>query len=625
MAGHNLIASVDDTNSALQATGSKFTVPPSTETPLIAATGGDIPDFTLAPGAPEELVTGPNGKALVSGLDPSITVPSPGGAGPLDFSDSTVAGAFPIEGQEFPTGPSPPFGAEGTTPPPLTPAPLDPSQAARLATPSALTPAVEQEVGEALGQEGGKPGGTPAKKETPGEILLRNLRAAGLTDGQIRLGVEREKFPESITQALQDENAADRELATVRENTAFEAASFRESAVIEDKVDDALFQTRRTEVQGRVNSQLDELDNLQRKQAALKIKDPWADRSTGNKVLAALLIALGGIGAGLTGGPNMALQVLEKTLESDLKTQERKRKLLGERIGAQKNILEEARLVLGDMDEARAAVRIQYWDNVNVVLDGILARGVGNEQQALAKQMKAQVDLKGEELRLAFQQTAQVRAEKEYDLKVKRGVDNALRDAKTLDETAGIMIRSGNPKMIADGAKLLADAGAAPKNMSDFAQLNWELQNGKIGPAQYARAQLNLLGQSIDSVAGAIAADLRLSNRLPTPLEVQIFELNRASNPVNGAIVASGTGAIGGIFTPVKDAKKPEPLKPGELVAVAKAVKASLQSRAGDADTEANLPTFATDAEVDEAVRKGTIKKGDRFISSGDGKTRLVP
>ena len=47
----------------------------------------------------------------------------------------------------------------------------------------------------------------------------------------------------------------------------------------------------------------------------------WHNASTGGKISAALGLILGGIGAGLTHGPNLALQVLNKTIDDDIDSQ----------------------------------------------------------------------------------------------------------------------------------------------------------------------------------------------------------------------------------------------------------------------------------------------------------------
>lgn len=47
----------------------------------------------------------------------------------------------------------------------------------------------------------------------------------------------------------------------------------------------------------------------------------WSNASTGNKVMASLGLILGGMGSALTGQPNAALQILDKTIDRDIEAQ----------------------------------------------------------------------------------------------------------------------------------------------------------------------------------------------------------------------------------------------------------------------------------------------------------------
>jgi hypothetical protein len=66
-----------------------------------------------------------------------------------------------------------------------------------------------------------------------------------------------------------------------------------------------------------------ELDNLQEELVNQKV-DPnrfWHTAGTGSKIAAGIALALGGIGAGLTHGPNQALQMIDKLTERDIEAQ----------------------------------------------------------------------------------------------------------------------------------------------------------------------------------------------------------------------------------------------------------------------------------------------------------------
>lgn len=66
-----------------------------------------------------------------------------------------------------------------------------------------------------------------------------------------------------------------------------------------------------------------ELDNMMQEMQGEKI-DPdrfWHDKSTGSKIGTALALVLGGIGSGLTRGPNQAMQMIDKLMDRDLESQ----------------------------------------------------------------------------------------------------------------------------------------------------------------------------------------------------------------------------------------------------------------------------------------------------------------
>lgn len=86
-------------------------------------------------------------------------------------------------------------------------------------------------------------------------------------------------------------------------------------------------------------------DEIQKQVAAGKI-DPnkyMHDKSTGQKIAAAIGIMLGGIGAGLTHGPNVGLGIIQKNIENDIEAQKanlgNKRSLLSDNLRAQGNMM----------------------------------------------------------------------------------------------------------------------------------------------------------------------------------------------------------------------------------------------------------------------------------------------
>lgn len=73
----------------------------------------------------------------------------------------------------------------------------------------------------------------------------------------------------------------------------------------------------------RLDDQQKEIDAAVANRAVTPIKDYFADKSTGNKLLMGLALAIGGFGAGKTGsGNNPAMTMLQADMDRDLKTKE---------------------------------------------------------------------------------------------------------------------------------------------------------------------------------------------------------------------------------------------------------------------------------------------------------------
>lgn len=103
----------------------------------------------------------------------------------------------------------------------------------------------------------------------------------------------------------------------------------------------------------------------------------WSNASTGNKILAGIGVLLSGIGSGLTGGPNLAMQVINKTIDDDIAAQKNE-------IGKKENLLSMNLKKYGDLQSATAATSL----HLNSVLQGQIAaassRATGPQAQANA-------------------------------------------------------------------------------------------------------------------------------------------------------------------------------------------------------------------------------------------------
>lgn len=131
-----------------------------------------------------------------------------------------------------------------------------------------------------------------------------------------------------------------------------------------------------------------ELDNMMQEMQGERI-DPnkfWHDKSTGSKIGAALSIVLGGIGAGLTKGPNQAMAMIDKMMDRDLDAQ--KANL------ANKHSLYSLNLNrYNNQQMADQSSRLQMATGLQHQISQIAAQTNSAAAQFVAKQMKGDIEL----------------------------------------------------------------------------------------------------------------------------------------------------------------------------------------------------------------------------------------
>lgn len=130
----------------------------------------------------------------------------------------------------------------------------------------------------------------------------------------------------------------------------------------------------------------EELDKLAQ-QASVKI-DPnqyMNNMSTGNKVLAAIAMAIGGAGSGITGGPNLAYQTIQEAIRRDVESQK-------ENASSARSLYSENLRRYGDQRLADQATMMQMNAATQGQIAAIAAKGAaaqaGPQAQLLIKQMR---------------------------------------------------------------------------------------------------------------------------------------------------------------------------------------------------------------------------------------------
>lgn len=152
----------------------------------------------------------------------------------------------------------------------------------------------------------------------------------------------------------------------------------------------------------------------------------WASQSTGQKIGAGISLILGGLGAGLTHGPNLALQVIDKAIDRDIEAQKMN-------LGKKANELSFYMQQTGEMRLSQQLVKANAKDVFAAKMQAASLSAGGPEVQAQAQQIagaaradaaKTRVAVSGALLQLEQQKYAAAGAK--FDFQMKQGLANGM-------------------------------------------------------------------------------------------------------------------------------------------------------------------------------------------------------
>lgn len=155
-------------------------------------------------------------------------------------------------------------------------------------------------------------------------------------------------------------------------------------------------EARKAELEERVNAYKTAVDNY--------VKTPnqtfWEKKGTGARVMGGIAMALGALGAGMTHGPNFAMDIINKAIDDDLNHQKLELEKQGQNVRNNESLLGQMRLKFGDERQAEIAAKSAMLKNAELTMQGIAAKYQGPEAVANAQATKAgfaqaQADLLG--------------------------------------------------------------------------------------------------------------------------------------------------------------------------------------------------------------------------------------
>jgi hypothetical protein len=114
------------------------------------------------------------------------------------------------------------------------------------------------------------------------------------------------------------------------------------------------------------------------KDAKLDPDHYFATRSTGEKIMSSISVLLGGLGAGLTHGPNVGMQMIEKDIDRDIEAQKFN-------LGKQQNLLSTYMAQTHDLLSAKQLVKADFLDISAAQLESAAAQSGSDVAMAEAK------------------------------------------------------------------------------------------------------------------------------------------------------------------------------------------------------------------------------------------------
>lgn len=113
---------------------------------------------------------------------------------------------------------------------------------------------------------------------------------------------------------------------------------------------------------------------LSKKFAASEIQNPWAKADTGTKITSALAIGLGALGSAITGGPNYALQIIDKAINDDLNIQTKNMEKTGQAYQMQRQYVKDVQDNFTTQSQKRLMLQQLYLEAAKAKLDQFAAK-----------------------------------------------------------------------------------------------------------------------------------------------------------------------------------------------------------------------------------------------------------
>ncbi len=289
-----------------------------------------------------------------------------------------------------------------------------------------------------------------------------DLRAPGVSSYRPELALEKA--------AGDKEGAAAQSMANAQGQSAAAQADVAKANIDAAQTLQANHEKQQAELGAAINKRETDLSTTIDQMASMKA-DPhrfWATRSTGDKILAGIGMALGsigGMGAGPGHGVNAAVGVIDNAIKQDMAAQESDKETAKAGVGAKQTMLGMMQRKFGDNATAHAAALAAHWQTASNMLDEAKLRNSSPQFQAQAQQAQALIGQKYAE--------AAMRAKQLTNTETQSAFMNSV-NARHLNAETNVL----NAKSAAAGAPAAPSAGlAAAQRLNQ----TWGEASGRTG------------------------------------------------------------------------------------------------------------------------------------------------
>jgi hypothetical protein len=328
----------------------------------------------------------------------------------------------------------------------------------------------------------GAPGQAPAAGQAPGLIVGRRGGGGGgrqlRETATTRQTIQGRASPGTVAAIEEATAAADVEGRLAEEaqrEEAVQAIERSRSIAKESEIADQAAIIQERERQGRAQDAQRRIAEAEQEIADTNVQ-PFTDRSTGSKIVAALAIGLGQFGSALTGGPNAALEVVNEQIDRDIALQ---REALGRRADRVAGMRTAYGVMLdrfGDERTAEAATRAVMLGKAEQ--DAARMAAVAQDEVSRRQLETARAELQAEGARqraaaeIAAQPTTEIVSER------RRGFGGGGRGRQVLiDPATGVELTTAQAIELG----LVRGPGAAGGDLSEEEQKQLERYAGRRG------------------------------------------------------------------------------------------------------------------------------------------------